>query len=94
MSHVADNAAVLHAVEVLPHHHILIACQQEGKQLKFVFVFLKRRGRRRRKAPSGQGEYESLFYEVPDKAGRQTPRDLLTYFTVSLVLGPQSAAHF
>lgn len=29
VSHVADNAAVLHAVEVLSHHHVFIAWQSE-----------------------------------------------------------------
>lgn len=32
VSHVADNAAVLHAVEVLSHHHVLIAWMEGETQ--------------------------------------------------------------
>lgn len=34
VTHVADNAAVLHPVEVLSHHHILIAWWKEGNKTR------------------------------------------------------------
>lgn len=34
VSHIADDAAVLHAVQVLPNNHVLIAWEQERKPLR------------------------------------------------------------